>query len=162
MEFGIEKCAMLINEKRETTPDWRNRITRPRKNIRLVGEQETYKYWLRIQVEMKEKKLQNSISREWRNYRKPNYIAEISSKGWTPGLSPLWHIQVYCWSGLGKNFNKWTGERENSWRCIRPKITRKQKWEEKQLYGHFKPQTSRISHEKTWAWLRNGKQRHKA
>ena len=31
--------------------------------------------------------------------------------------------------------------------CInKTKITRKQKWEEKQLYGHFKQQTSDISH----------------
>ena len=28
------------------------------------------------------------------------------------------------------------------------------KWEEKQLYGHFKRQTSDVSHEKTW--LRKG------
>ena len=35
-------------------------------------------------------------------------------------------------------------------------ITRKQKWEEKQLYGHFKPLINNISHEKTWTWLRKG------
>ena len=35
-------------------------------------------------------------------------------------------------------------------------MTRKQKWEEKQLYGYFKWQTSEISHEKTWTWLRKG------
>ena len=37
-------------------------------------------------------------------------------------------------------------------------ITRKQKWEEKQLYGRFKRLTSDISHEKTWTWtwLRKG------
>ena len=29
-------------------------------------------------------------------------------------------------------------------------ITRKQKWEEKQLYGRFKRLISNISHEKTW------------
>ena len=33
-------------------------------------------------------------------------------------------------------------------------ITRKQKWEEKQLYGSFKGLTSDISHEKMWTWLR--------
>ena len=33
-------------------------------------------------------------------------------------------------------------------------INRKQKWEEKQLYGRFKRLTSDISHEKTWMWLR--------
>ena len=35
-------------------------------------------------------------------------------------------------------------------------ITRKQKWEEKQLYGCFKRLISYISHEKTWTWLTKG------
>ena len=38
----------------------------------------------------------------------------------------------------------------------RTAITRKLKWEEKHLYGYFKRQTSEISHEKTWTWLRKG------
>ena len=33
-------------------------------------------------------------------------------------------------------------------------ITRKQKWEEKQLYGRFKRLINNISHDKTWTWLR--------
>ena len=32
-------------------------------------------------------------------------------------------------------------------------ITRKQKWEEKQVYGHIKRLISNISHDKTWTWL---------
>ena len=36
------------------------------------------------------------------------------------------------------------------------KITRKQNWEEKQLYGYFKRQTNELSHEKTWTWQRKG------
>ena len=35
-------------------------------------------------------------------------------------------------------------------------ITRKQKWEEKQLYWRFKRLINNISHEKTWTWLRKG------
>ena len=35
-------------------------------------------------------------------------------------------------------------------------ITRKQKWEEKQLYGDFKWLMRHISHKKTWMWLRKG------
>ena len=35
-------------------------------------------------------------------------------------------------------------------------ITRKQKWEEKQLYGRFKRLINNISHKKTWTWLRKG------
>ena len=34
--------------------------------------------------------------------------------------------------------------------------TRKQKWEEKQLYGYFKRQIEEVAHEKTWTWLRKG------
>ena len=35
-------------------------------------------------------------------------------------------------------------------------ITRKQKWEENQLYGRFKRLINNISHDKTWKWLRKG------
>ena len=35
-------------------------------------------------------------------------------------------------------------------------IIRNQKWEEKQLYGHFKWLINNISHKKTWMWLRKG------
>ena len=38
----------------------------------------------------------------------------------------------------------------------RMRITRKQKWEGKQLYGHFKRLINNISHDKTWTWLRKG------
>ena len=34
--------------------------------------------------------------------------------------------------------------------------TRKQKWEEKQLYGCVKQLINNISHKKTWNWLRKG------
>ena len=39
------------------------------------------------------------------------------------------------------------------------KITRKPKWKEKQLYGHFKRQTTEISHKKTWT--KKGEQKEK-
>ena len=35
-------------------------------------------------------------------------------------------------------------------------ITRRQKLEEKQLYGRFKRLINNISHDKTWIWLRKG------
>ena len=34
--------------------------------------------------------------------------------------------------------------------------TRKQKWQEKQLYGRFKRRINNISQEKTWTWQRKG------
>ena len=39
-------------------------------------------------------------------------------------------------------------------RTNRITITRKQKWEEKQLYGRFKRLINNISHKKTWTMLR--------
>ena len=44
------------------------------------------------------------------------------------------------------------------WKTIRSKITitRKQRWEEKQLYGYFKQQTNEIVHEKNKVWLWKG------
>ena len=41
-------------------------------------------------------------------------------------------------------------------RINRTAITRKQKMGEKQLYGYFKRQISKISPKKTWTWLRKG------
>ena len=38
----------------------------------------------------------------------------------------------------------------------RTTITRKQKWEGKQLYWRFKWLINNISHDKTWTWLRKG------
>ena len=46
---------------------------------------------------------------------------------------------------------------KNNKKINRTTVTRKQKWEEKQLSGYFKRQTSEISHEKTWTWIRKGK-----
>ena len=46
------------------------------------------------------------------------------------------------------NINIWTSKNTTK--------TRKQKWEEKQLYGYFKRQTAEIAHVKTWSWLRRG------
>ena len=82
MEFGIKKCAMLKNGKRQITE--MNKLASQEKN-RTLGEKETYKY-LRIletdtikQVEMKEKNKKNT-SGERENNSKPNSIVEISSK----------------------------------------------------------------------------------
>ena len=47
-----------------------------------------------------------------------------------------------------------TRNNTNDTSTSRMTITRKQKWEEKQLYARFKQLTSMISHEKTW--LRKG------
>ena len=43
-----------------------------------------------------------------------------------------------------------TRNNANDTRISGPIITRKQKWEEKQLYGRLQRLTSKISHKKTW------------
>ena len=52
--------------------------------------------------------------------------------------------------------NDTTRNNRDRTRINKTKITIKRKWKEKQLYRHFKRQTSEISHEKTWTWLRKG------
>ena len=47
-------------------------------------------------------------------------------------------------------------EANNSFDNIKTIKTRKQKWEEKQLYGYFKRQTSVIAQEMTSIWLPKG------
>ena len=86
MEFGIEKCAMLIIRSRK----WYKKEGMEQPNqekIRMFGEKATYKYLGILeantieQEDMKGKKLKKSISGEGGSYSKPNYIAGISSKG---------------------------------------------------------------------------------
>ena len=61
------------------------------KNIRTLGEKETYKYLGILeantikQVEMKEKWKRNTSGEQY--LRRTNYVAEISSKGQTLGFS---------------------------------------------------------------------------
>ena len=48
-----------------------------------------------------------------------------------------------------------TATRNNGYNMRTNRVTnRKQKWEEKQLYGRFRRLISDISHRKTWKWLR--------
>ena len=83
MEFGIQKCAMIIMRRGKL--QMTEGIELPnQKKINAFGGKEIYKY-LGImeadtikQVEMKGK-LKTSISGEQENYSKPSYIAEISS-----------------------------------------------------------------------------------
>ena len=50
-----------------------------------------------------------------------------------------------------------SASRNNTDKSInRTETTKKQKWEERQLYGRFKQLTSDISYEKKWTWLRKG------
>ena len=76
MEFGIEKCAMLIMKsgKWQTTEE----IEQPnQEKIRTLREKETYRYLGILEADTSRDK-QKIKERE--NDSKSNYIAEISSK----------------------------------------------------------------------------------
>ena len=91
MEFGIEKCALLVMKsgKQHLTDG----IELPNQDkIRTLAENETYKYLGILeadtikQVEMKNE-IQKNISGELENYSRQNSIAETISKeylGCTP------------------------------------------------------------------------------
>ena len=82
MEFGIEKCAMLVMKsgKRYMTDGME---LQNQDKIRTLGENETHKYLgileadIIKQVEMKDKK---NISGELENYSRQNSSAETSTK----------------------------------------------------------------------------------
>ena len=64
-------------------------------------------------------------------------------------------LEVYIEKSGGRLITASRNNTDNT-RSKRTKITRKQKWEEKQLYGHFKRLTNDVSDEQTWMWLRKG------
>ena len=67
----------------------------------------------------------------------------------------LQRLQDYIQKRGGRLITTTRNNTDNT-RTKRTTITRKQKWEEKQLYGCFKWLICNISHEKTWMWLRKG------
>ena len=92
MEFGIEKCAMLVMKsgKRHLMDG----MELPNQDkIRTLGEKETYKYldiWEADtikQVEMKEKLRKNILGEPESNLRQ-TYVVETLSKEEIPGLYP--------------------------------------------------------------------------
>ena len=61
----------------------------------------------------------------------------------------IWRLEDYTEKQGGKLITAIENDTDNT-KTNKMKITRKQKWEEKQLYGHFKQETKDISHKKTW------------
>ena len=68
----------------------------------------------------------------------------------------IWWLEDYR-EKCGKRLISATWNKTENTRINRIKTTKKQKWEEKQLWRYFKWQTSNISHEKTLTWLKKGK-----
>ena len=85
MEFGIEKCGMLLMKSGKQHLTHGMELPNQDK-IRTLGEKETYKYLGILeddtikQAEMKDKIQKKKISSELENYSRQNYLAETLSK----------------------------------------------------------------------------------
>ena len=69
-----------------------------------------------------------------------------------------WHINTTTWR-LHRRLITSARTNSDNTRIDRREIIRKQKWEEKELYGRFKRLMSNISHKKMWTWLKKEKLR---
>ena len=111
VEFGIEKCAMLVMKsvKRHLSDGMEQS---KQDKIRTLGEKETYKYLSILKV-MKEKKFEKEYL--WRTRK----LLEIKLSGWNliKGIK-IWVVPHVRYLGpflkwQEKNLSKWTKEQEN-------------------------------------------------
>ena len=212
MEFGIEKCAMLVMKSGKL--HLTDGMEPPNQDkIKTLGEKETYKYLGILeadtikQEEMKEKIKTKYLKRtrnlikgintwavplvrysgpflKWisvelkqmdQRTRKVMTLYQalhprnnvdrlyVSRKEGGRGLvsieenfdTSIQRLEDYIEKHDGGLITATRNDTDNT-KNNRMTITRKQKWEEKRLYGRFKRLINNISHEKTWTWLRKG------
>ena len=82
MEFGTEKCAMLIMKRGKRQMTEGIEMLKQEK-IRTLGEKKNYKYSVILKADIKQKEMKNKekiISDERENFSKRSCAAEISSK----------------------------------------------------------------------------------
>ena len=117
LEFGIERCAMLVMKscKRHLTDG----MEQPNQDkIRKLREKETYKYSGILeadtskQMEMKDKIQKEYPMRTWKLLE-----TKLSSRNLIKGINtwavPSLDILDRFWSGAEMKLNKWTKEQEN-------------------------------------------------
>ena len=113
-----------------------------------------------IHLKVSQPKLRSFSPQVWLGWKMPRPTRMPDGGG--KATSKLMQSALSPGQGLEDEIEKCRGRlitvtrNNNDSRISGTTITRKQKWEEKQLYGRFKRLTSNISHEKTWTWLRNG------
>ena len=117
MEFGIDKCTMLVMN----SGKWllTGRIELPNQDkIRTLGEKENYKYLAILeadtikQVEMKDK-IQNEYLRRTRKLHETKLSSRKLIKGINTWAVLSLNIRDPFWSGPEMNLYKWTKEQEN-------------------------------------------------
>ena len=85
----------------------------------------------------------------------PRKVRKRNWQDWRQLWRIVQRLQDYIQKHEGGLITGTRNETENTMNN-RMTITRKQKWEGKQLYGRFKRLTNNISHDKIWTWLRKG------
>ena len=117
MEFGIEKCTMLLMKsgKRHMTDG----IELPNQDkIRTRGENETYKYLGILEADtIKQVEMKDKIQKEYLRRTRKLLETKLSSRNLIKGIN-TWalaslDIRDHFSSGLEVNLNKWIKEQEN-------------------------------------------------
>ena len=114
MEFGIEKCAMLVmkSSKQHMT----KRVELPNQVvIRTFGEKDTYKYLGILETDtIKQVERKSKIKKEYLRRTRKFLETKLNSRNLIKGIN-TWSVFLvrYPWNGLEKNLNKWIREQEN-------------------------------------------------
>ena len=111
MEFGIEKCAMLVMKsgKRHLT-DGMELLNQDK--IRMLGENETYKYLGILEVDtIKQVQMKDKIQKEYLK-RSRKLLETKLSKEYIFGMGPSLDTRDPFRSRPEMNLNKWTNELE--------------------------------------------------
>ena len=117
MEFGIEKCAMLVMK----SGKWHvtDGMELPNQDkIRTLAEKETYKYLEILEAEtIKQVEMNDKIFKEYckrmRNLLETKLNRRNLIKGRNTWAVPLVRYSGLFSSGSETNLNKWTKEQEN-------------------------------------------------
>ena len=110
MEFGIEKCAMLVMKsgKRHMT-DWME-LPNPDR-IRTLEENETYKYLGILKADtIKQVQMKDMIRKEYLRRTRKLLETKLSSRNLIKGIN-TWAVPLVRYSG--PFLNKWTKGQEN-------------------------------------------------
>ena len=107
MEFGIEKCAMLVMKsgKRHTTDG----MELPNQNkIRTLGENETYKYLGILEADtIKQVEMKDKIQKEYLRRTRKLLETKLSSRNLIKGINS-WAVSLARYSGP---YLKWTRDK---------------------------------------------------
>ena len=106
MEFGIEKCDMLVvkSGKRHLT----NRMELPNQDkIRMLREKETYKYLGILEADtIKQVEMKDKIKKEYLRRTRKLHETKLSGRNFFKGIN-TWAVPLIRYSGP---FLKWTRE----------------------------------------------------